>query len=404
MDSSSTARAKILYLIGLSTGLFFVDQLWFLLAAAGFQLGLYAFSGLSFRNLVLALGRLRLLAIVIFISHLLFPSTPNSPATALSTPWFSLDVYLQEWELASTMLVRIFCLMTASIWVRDSERPGEFISALRWIFIPSVVAIAIDAGLKLSTRKGGGSGGGRGGGRGEGQGGAENGRVRVSWRSIRAGKMDFFDDLMRRSFGRAEGFLASNYPELSEDRRHDATIILSVVAAVMSLKLLQLLPGLPIAPGHKNLVIVPLMIIAALATKARWGAFSAGLAIGIASFMMGYGKFGILEVAHFALPGLAADLLAPVFLVGNRRLILLRLALFGGVIGLTRFAANFLILMLAGSPALAWVLFSPMLVSQILFGALSSILGVYVLDKIQNGNILQSSLTTRETQNETDEG
>lgn len=400
MASTSTARAKILYLVGLSTGLFFIDQPWVLLAIAGLQLGLYTFSGLPHRRLWAALGRLKWLAIIVVISHLLIPSSPNSPSTLIETQWFSFGVHLQELTVASSMLVRIFCLLTTSVWVRDSERPGEFIAALRWYRIPMVVAIAIDAGLQLSTRK---SGGGQGGGRAKGEGGqGAEGKIQVTLRQLRAGKLDFFDDLLRRSFRRAEGFLSSNYPELNEDRRHDTTIILSVVAAVMSLKLLQLLPGMPIAPGHKNLIIVPLMIMAALGTRGRWGASSAGLAIGIASFMMGYGKFGILEVAHFALPGIAADLLAPVFLVGGRRLILFRLALFGAVIGLTRFAANFLVLMLAGSPALAWVLFTPMLVSQILFGALSSLMGVYVLDKIQHGNLLGTSMSRDEPSNDLD--
>jgi hypothetical protein len=173
------------------------------------------------------------------------------------------------------------------------------------------------------------------------------------------------------------------------------------VAAAMSLKLLQLLPGLPIAPGHKNLVIVPLIVIATLMTNSRRGGFSAGLAIGIASFMLGYGKFGVLEIAHFALPGLASDILAPLILAGNQRLILVRFALLGAAIGLTRFAANFLIIILAGAPALAWAVFTPMLISQTTFGALSALIGAYVVGKIKNDTLLNTSSTEDKTQHNT---
>ena len=175
---------------------------------------------------------------------------------------------------------------------------------------------------------------------------------------------------------------------MSDEVKHDAAIILAVVVAVMSLKLLQLLPGLPFAPGHKNLIVIPLLVMASMTTHGRFGGMAAGFSVGIVSFLMGYGKFGIFEILHFALPGLMADLLVPLLVGGSGFLLLTRLAVLGALIGLTRFAANFMILILVGSPALAWAVFVPMLASQLLFGSLSCIVCLYIVKKHQNNELL----------------
>jgi len=119
------------------------------------------------------------------------------------------------------------------------------------------------------------------------------------------------------------------------------------------------------------LLIVPLFLFAAHATMMRFGGYAAGTAVGIVSFKMGYGKFGILEIAHFAVPGLLADLLMPLAVAQGRGARLVQYALIGVALGLGRFTANLLVIFLAGAPQLAFVLFAPMLASQVIFGGLS---------------------------------
>jgi hypothetical protein len=99
--------------------------------------------------------------------------------------------------------------------------------------------------------------------------------------------------------------------------------------------------------------------------------------------MMGYGKFGVLGIAHFAAPGLLADLLLPlVRLDTSRWLRLLQLAVIGSLLGLGRFAANFLVIILAGAPGVAFMLYFPMLVSQMVFGALSAFVSLVILELV----------------------
>ena len=100
---------------------------------------------------------------------------------------------------------------------------------------------------------------------------------------------------------------------------------------------------------------------------------------------MGFGKFGVFEILHFALPGLVADGLTPFIRHASGKMVMVKLVMMGALIGLTRFVANFSVLLLAGSPKLAWVVFFPMLISQIIFGALSSLVCLIVIKKHFNG-------------------
>jgi cobalt transport protein len=399
MKSEYYARARLSYLVTLSSLLFFVHDIAAIAAITVAQLLLFGLSVASFSVLFRACRRLFFLCVIIFISYLFVPIGEEfEEGVRLSLGPLALTAYPQGLEVAAVMVLRIVALIVVSIWARETSTSEGFIAALRWFRMPETVAIAIDAGLHLSSRKknkpGSGGGGGNGGGRhrkfhggGQGQQGAD-----ISYREIRAGRMGFMESLLQRAHVQATTFLRQNYAGIKPDVLHDAGVIVTVVVAAMSLKLLQLLPGLPIAPGHKNLVVVPLLVIAVLLTRSRWGGLQAGLAVGVASFMLGYGKFGFLEVAHFALPGWVADLLAPLLVRRLGPSLWLRFALLGAIIGLTRFAANFLIIILAGAPVLAWVVFMPMLVSQTLFGALSAPIGLYVVQKIARGDLFTETV------------
>ena len=202
---------------------------------------------------------------------------------------------------------------------------------------------------------------------------------------IRAGRLAAVDELLQRTFRQSRQWLAERYPDLPHERLHDLTVILGISLTVMGLKVLQVLPGIPIASGHKNILIVPLLLFAANATHMRFGALAAGTATGIVSFLMGYGKFGILEIAHFAVPGLLADLLMPLARATSRGGKLFQFALMGAAIGMARFAANFLVIVLAGAPQLAFVLFLPMLASQLIFGTLSCFVSLLLVHRQLTG-------------------
>ncbi len=394
-DYTTTKQAgyiKVFYLFTLATGLFFINDIRWIATIGLFQIILWVHAGLGISPIIRGFSRLKWFFLLVILSYVLIPAERPVADYELNLGFYTLSFYLTGLEQALLMLSRVIILILTSLWVRLSMPTGQFISALKMLAVPETVAIVIDAGLSLTAdsndknreiKNQSGCGGGNKKGRSNGKTGKRK-KITVLFSDLRRGNFAFLDDLLANAINKSREFLQQRYPEMSNDVRHDAAIILAVVIAVMSLKLLQLLPGLPFAPGHKNLIVIPLLVMAAITTHGKFGGMAAGFSIGIVSFLMGYGKFGIFEVLHFALPGLVADLLAPLLISGSGFLLLTRLAVLGTLIGLTRFTANFMILILVGSPALAWVVFIPMLVSQLLFGSLSCIVCIYIVKKYQN--------------------
>ena len=390
-ETKQTDNIKVFYLLALATGLFFINDIRWIAAIGIFQLALWLKSSLEINPIIRSLSRLKWFFLLVILSYLLIPPEESVADFKLDLGFYTLSFYLSGLEHAALMLSRVAVLIITSLWVRLSMPAGHFIGAIKTFGIPETVAIVIDAGLSLTGDKSNKKGinKGAGGGNGKGRNGKGNRkRISVLFADLRQGKFGFLDELLANALKKSRDFLQQRYPQMSDDVKHDAAIILAVVVAVMSLKLLQLLPGLPFAPGHKNLIVIPLLVMAAMTTKGRFGGMAAGFSVGIVSFLMGYGKFGIFEILHFALPGLVADLLVPLLVGGSGLFLLTRLAVLGALIGLTRFAANFMILILVGSPALAWAVFIPMLASQLLFGSLSCIVCIYIVKKHQNKELL----------------
>lgn len=394
MESSKSARVKIFYLFALATGLFFISDWRYIGLIVVFQTAVWLRSGLGIAPLLKAVLRLKWFVLLVTVSYMLIPPSSSAPDLQLNLGFMILSFYFSGLEHAGLMLSRVMLLVVSGLWVRLSEPAGSFVVALKHLAIPQTVAIVIDAGLSLTAgdnKSGTGSGGGRGKGKGEASKAGRIKRTQVLFADIRQGKFGFVDNLIGSAFKKSKIYMDERYPQMEASIRRDASIILMVVVAIMSLKLLQLLPGLPFAPGHKNLLVIPLLVLASMSTHGKYGGFAAGFAVGIVSFLMGYGKFGIFEVLQFALPGLIADLLLAVLVTGSGIFLLIKLAVLGALIGLTRFVANFMVIMLAGSPELAWIVFAPMLISQVLFGSLSCLVCIYIVNKFRNDKLLFTS-------------
>ncbi|MDX1455061.1 MAG: energy-coupling factor transporter transmembrane component T [Gammaproteobacteria bacterium] len=391
--------AKLVYVLGLAVLLFATQLPVALFALLGLQLVLWFGARLSFRQLLRTTYRLRLFFLFIVLSYA-FLSTHGQ----LADDWRSMQLFgfepainLAGIKLAGLMCLRVLVLVLASGWMQRSAAPGSLVGAMRMLRLPETLAITVDATLALLAGddrggQGGGEGSGQGGGKGEGKGKGEQRRAKktpVSWQAIRRGELGNIGDMFDNALLRAGDYLRKRYPDLGETALRDLTIVLAVSLAVMGLKVFQVLPGLPIASGHKNIIIVPLLLFAASATHSRFGGLLAGSAVGIVSFLLGYGKYGVLEIAHFAVPGLLADLLVPFMKARSRRWQLAQFALAGLALGLGRFTANLLVIILAGAPLPAFLLFAPMLTSQMAFGALSCFASILIV----NTKLPQNSVT-----------
>ena len=333
------------------------------------QLMFWLGSALPLAGIWAAIRRLRWFFLIILLSYAFIGTDSDQWYSVTIGPW-AMTISLTSMQLALLMCLRVITLVIASSWVRLSSPKDAFVGGLRAMGLPELVALGIDATL---DNLGGGArhGKGDGGGRHRNKQPAQADANSLTFAQIRSGDVTVATDWFARHFKKAKEALADRYQELPAATIHDLTIVLGVSLAIMSLKLLQILPGLPIAPGHKNILIIPLLLFAARATNGRFGATSTSMVAGIVSFMLGYGKYGILELAHFIVPGMLADVLSPLARAKIRPGRLFQFILIGAILGLGRFAANFLIIILAGAPQIAFVLYLPILLSQVTFGALS---------------------------------
>lgn len=384
MSPDSSTRAKLVYLIALAFIMFVIDQAAAITALFALQLLLWITSALPAAGLWTAIRRLRLFFLIIVASYA-FVGTGNPGSDQWyrlpAGPWV-IEINLAGIQLALLMCLRVITLVVASSWVRLSSPQGTFVRGLRAIGLPELAALGIDATLGNLGGAGKGRGDGSGGGRKRRDASQQSDDGSLTFAQIRSGDITMVTDWFARHFRKARRELADQYQELPPRMIHDLTVVLSVSLAIMSLKLLQIMPGLPIAPGHKNVLVLPLLLFAARATHGRFGATTTSLVAGIVSFMLGYGKYGILELAHFLVPGVLADVLTPLARASSRSGRLLQFIVIGAILGLGRFAANFLIIVLAGAPQLAFVLYVPMLVSQVIFGATSGFVSLVFPDDV----------------------
>ncbi|MCZ6559681.1 MAG: energy-coupling factor transporter transmembrane component T [Gammaproteobacteria bacterium] len=369
MSPGSITQLKLFYLIALAFIMFAFDQPAVIVGLLVVQLLFWLGSALPVAGIWTAIRRLRLFFLIIILSFA-FIGTDNDQWHSIPIGPWAIKINLTSIQLALLMCLRVITLVIASNWVRLSSPKDAFVGGLRAIGLPELVALGIDATLD-NLGGGGGRGKGDGGGRHRDKQPEQDNANSLTFAQIRSGDVTVATDWFARHFKKAREALADRYQDLPAATIHDLTIVLGVSLAIMSLKLLQILPGLPVAPGHKNILIIPLLLFAARATHGRFGATSTSMVAGIVSFMLGYGKYGILELAHFIVPGMLADVLTPLARATSRSGRLLQFILIGAVLGLGRFAANFLIIVLAGAPQIAFLLYLPILISQVTFGALS---------------------------------
>jgi hypothetical protein len=195
---------------------------------------------------------------------------------------------------------------------------------------------------------------------------------------ILRGDVGFFVESIEQSLSRAREHLDAVGDD-KPDRRvaHDVAIISGIALAMMSFKLLKVLPGLPFLPGWKTLFFYPLYILAAHLTYTRWGGTTAGTIMGVLGYMQGDGRYGVFEILKHLVPGLVVDLVWPVLRRGPRSAFLF--CVLGFVVAIARTATEFVIMLLAQARLEAYVFVVGTLVSNLVAGTLSGLVTYFVL-------------------------
>jgi hypothetical protein len=378
---------RVLYLLAVAIGLFLLRSLPSVAAVVALQLVLWPIVGLPLSGLLRQLRKLSVFAAAILLTYALFGRPAEGDAAWTLGP---LAFDPKSTMVGLLMVLRIVGVVLASQVVRAGD-PRALTDGLRSLGLPESGALGLDAVLALlgdggDRRGGGGGGGGRGGGRGDGggggrgrQGGADPSEAERGYGAV----MRWAQHLRRRdlrpllariddSVERAQAHVGDRAPSGS-----DLPIVVGIAVTMLGFKALKILPGLPYAPGHKLIVLLPLYALAATRTKGRFGASAVGLAMGVASFLMGDGRYGIFEILKHLAPGLVCDLGLPLYRDKDRGVLFW--SAFGAVTAACRFASEFVVIALAQPPAVAYAILIPGLTSNLFFGTLSGYLTRHVL-------------------------
>ncbi len=274
---------------------------------------------------------------------------------------------------------KILTMLLATIIVRQLTKPEEFMQGLRQFGLSENYALILDNilssvekapnkghGHGRGKRKGKGSGGGNGTGNGKGKNKEEK---TISIKSVVKGDFTPVLNLVTNRIDEAKEKFANN----------DLAIIAAFSMIVTFIRFMKIAPGFPIAPGHKNVLIIPFFILAARLTNKKFAGTSIGFISGIVHFISGFGKFGPLGIIQFALLGLVIDILM-IFFRRNQSFFIF--ALIGIVAGLTRVSVEIGLAWVLGMPVEYYLFYSPYIISQCAFGALSAIVTKYLINKI----------------------
>jgi hypothetical protein len=374
-------RLRALYLVGVAVGVFFLPD-WKLCAAiAGAQVVAWLSLGLGVKGLLRQLRKLVLFLAVIAAAYALVGEDPARDRwIVLSIFGLDIDVNASGALVGLAMVLRIVTVVLASHVARAGDARA-LAAGLGRLGVPRSAALAIDTVLALlgdgGGRGGGGGGGrGRGGGRGGGDGGGdERGGFWSALRRLARGDVGVLVERLDRQVARAERHVHDAAPSREEGARltRDVAVVAGLALTMLGIKALKLLPGLPFAPGHKGVLLIPLYIAAGLMTRSRAGSTMTGLTMGTVAFLLGDGRYGIFEIAKHVAPGVLVDALLPLMRVGRVRRGVVAWAIFGLVVALGRFATITAIALAVQAPALVYAVLVPGLLIHAVFGVLSGI-------------------------------
>ena len=380
-------RARILYLLAISVVCFVVRQPSVLAGLLAFHLGLWAYLRLPLASLVRIVRKLSFFIVLILVTFALIPTEALQGDTWTQIPIFgwNLSLNLTGLAIGVLMALRVLVVVVASMAVQLSGQPGEFVAGLRAIRMPEIAALTIDSTLHLL---GPGGAGGRGMGRGQGGGRGRHQAAEatnsdspkeLTWRRILAGDFSFLINMVESALGRAQAYLRGTNPDADPRMIHDVAIISGLSLLMMTAKLLKVLPGVPFAPGHKLVILVPLYILAAELTHSRFGSTITGTTVGVVAFLFGDGRFGVFEILKHITPGLVVDLSLPLLKRINPEPSRVTLIVIGAVCAAVRTATIVAVTLLIEAPPLFYVLIVPMVISQSVFGGISGFVTFYLL-------------------------
>jgi cobalt transport protein len=368
---------RIIGLVGLAVVALLASSWWALGSLASVPVLWWVAHGRNPLRLLRFLRRTAWFLLFLVVSFLIVP-----PATA--HPWMlhiaGRHINVTGLGPGVRMSLRLLTIVLGSIVLRETGRRGELLIGLRQLRLPLPVAQTIDAALSLVGEMQGGRR--RGQRRREREGRGLRGVLRSDKEAAAARLLESFEDTVARS---EDAIGKSAQPDTMGIRvSSDAAVVAALAVMAMTVKFAKILPGIPFASGHKNMLTIPLYFAAARLTRSRLGATWMGITLGVVAFMFGEGRFGIIEIVKYVAPGVVLDAVWP-FIRYRRNVVLL--SILGLVMAFARFGSTLLAGWIAHAPPLFYALAGGASVTQFIFGLLSGPVSWAVLRSIDRADV-----------------
>jgi hypothetical protein len=384
-DSGSARFAvlKVLYLLAVTAVAFMVPAFaatqparWLVIPALlALQVAILLACRFPIGEILRPAWRLKWLFLFLVGCYLLLPAESPGAGDAVM-PWripvvgSVLQLNLTGLERAVLMCLQVLTLLLASAVVRLTGSGNDLVHGLRAFRLPDLFVYSLDYTLELL-------GGAKKSGRGRGQGGGQGGALSTLKQLLR-GNISALVQTIRTNIERAGERIGPERGRHFDPRlAHDIGVVTGIALCLASIKLIRTLPGLPFAPGHKTLLLFPLLVLASRLSHSRWGATAAGSIVGVLGFMQGDGRFGVLEIFKQLVPGLLIDLGQP--LVRSLPAWALGYCLLGLVAAVGRVTTELLLVLLLGARAEVYLFPAAVLLPNLAAGFLSGFVTIFLL-------------------------
>ena len=352
-------RIKLFLLLCISVTVFAANSLIVTLSLLVLVLIVGLALGLKLKELK-RLGKIKwfLLTILFFHSFLTLPT--NYPLFSI-LEWIC-EISIEGLINGAQMSGNVLTMLLATIAVQQSSKGGEFSQGLKRMGLGSDHSLILtdmlsftDEKRKSKTKKE--------------DGGIESNALSV--KGLVSGKGDYVIRLIRERMDL----------EKSKYKDNDLVVLSTFSFLVTIIRFIKIAPGLPIAPGHKNVLIIPLFIMAGRMSSKKLPGTSIGLMSGLVHMMAGFGKYGPLGPLQFMVPGFLIDLLNLSFKNSNS---IFTFGFMGLIAGAGRVAAELVLATLVGMPLEFYLVYSPFIFMQCLFGVLSAPVTKFLCNNLEN--------------------
>jgi len=371
---------KILYIFLAGVGVFFLNDLFILLGIIAVHLGLY-FTIKNPKKSLRFLLKVKWFVLLIFLVHSLTGEN-DIPLLEIKKWDWVLALSYEGLYLGGVMGCKLIAMLMITQVVRFTMKSNDFVQGLTGLGLSASSAEIIDQIIDIvsSEKKknaggkgngGGGGGNGKGGGKGNRNKGGSDPEEDKATDVLFKGKVG---GIPKKLIGRL------NFATEKFKNNPNATIASSALAITL-IRMVKIAPGLPVAPGHKSILVFPLFINAILKSKKPFAGIQIGSISGILHFSMGFGKYGPLGILEFIIVGGVIDLMLK---LPFKKTNLIYLMSIGAVAGITRIGIEILLAYILGISSAFFILFLPYIISQISFGIASGFISRAILKTNNN--------------------